>query len=119
MLNYTDFLIETYDVQHTAKSKEAFLMACAVKGGASLEESESLMFFINEGFVDDLFETCLSINEESFADKFKALADAAKEKIKEKGKEYADKRRVLYKKRHQKDITLKDSNGFYANKLLW
>jgi hypothetical protein len=91
MLNYTNFLIETYDVQHNAKSKEAFLMACAVKGGASLEESESLLFFINEGFIDDLFETCLSLNEESFADKFKALADAAKEKIKEKGKEYADK----------------------------
>jgi hypothetical protein len=91
MLNYTDFLIETYDVQHNAKSKEAFLMACAVKGGASLEESESLMFFINEGFVNDLFETCLSVNEESFAEKFKALAAAAKEKIKEKGKEYADK----------------------------
>jgi hypothetical protein len=91
MLNYTNFLIETYDVQHNTKSKEAFLMACAVKGGASLEESESLQFFINEGFVNDLFETCLSLNEESFADKFKALADAAKEKIKEKGKEYADK----------------------------
>ena len=91
MLNYTDFLIETYDVQHDAKSKEAFLMACAVKGGASLEESESLQFFINEGFIDTLFETCLTLNEESFADKFKALADAAKEKIKEKGKDYIDK----------------------------
>jgi hypothetical protein len=91
MLNYTDFLIETYDVQHNAKSKEAFLMACAVKGGASLDESESLQFFISEGFIDSLFETCLSINEESFADKFKALAAAAQEKIKEKGKEYADK----------------------------
>ena len=91
MLNYTNFLLETYDVQHDAKSKEAFLMACAIKGGASLDESESLQFFINEGFIDDLFETCLTLNEESFADKFKALAAAAKEKIKEKGKDYADK----------------------------
>lgn len=91
MLNYAEFLIETYDVQHTTKSKEAFLMACAVKGGASLDESESLQFFIHEGFIDTLFETCLSLNEESFADKFKALADSAKEKIKEKGKDYVDK----------------------------
>ena len=91
MLNYTEFLIETYDVNHTAKSKEVFLLACAEKGGASLEESESLQFFINEGLIDTLFETCLSLNEESFADKFKALAAAAQEKIKEKGKEYADK----------------------------
>jgi hypothetical protein len=91
MLNYTEFIIETYDVRHTAKSKEVFLLACAEKGGASLEESESLQFFINEGLIDTLFETCLSINEESFADKFKALAAAAQEKIKEKGKDYADK----------------------------
>ena len=47
MLNYTNFLLETYDVKHDAKSKEAFLMACAIKGGASLDESESLQFFIN------------------------------------------------------------------------
>lgn len=91
MLNYTDFLIETYDVHHTAKSKEVFLLACAEKGGASLEESESLQYFISEGLIDDLFETCLSLNEESFADKFKALAAAAQEKIKEKGKDYAKK----------------------------
>ena len=91
MLNYTEFIIETYDVKHTAKSKEVFLLACAEKGGASLEETESLQFFISEGLIDTLFETCLSINEESFADKFKALATAAQEKIKEKGKDYADK----------------------------
>ena len=91
MLNYAEFIIETYDVRHTAKSKEVFLLACAEKGGASLEETESLQFFINEGLIDTLFETCLSINEESFADKFKALAAAAQEKIKEKGKDYADK----------------------------
>jgi hypothetical protein len=91
MLNYTDFLIETYVVQHNVKSKEAFLMACAVKGGASLNESESLQFFIDEGFINELFETCLCLNEVSFADKFKALAVAAKEKIKEKGKDYVDK----------------------------
>ena len=35
------------------------------------------------------------------------------------GKEYADKRRSLYKKRHAKDLTVVGSNGYYANKLLW
>lgn len=91
MLNYTDFLFETYDVHHNTKSKEAFLIACAAKGGATLDESESLNVFINEGFINELFETCLALNEESFAEKFKALAAAAQEKIKEKGKDYIDK----------------------------
>ena len=37
--------------------------------------------------------------------------------ILENGKEYADKRRKLYKKRHEKD--LKSGNGLWANRLLW
>jgi hypothetical protein len=37
----------------------------------------------------------------------------------EKGKEYADKRRALYKIRHAKDKDIKNSNGFYADRLLW
>ncbi len=39
--------------------------------------------------------------------------------IKSKGKEFADKRRTAYKKRHQKDRLKKGSNGFYADQLLW
>ena len=35
------------------------------------------------------------------------------------GKEYADKRKMLYKKRHSKDLKIIGSNGWYANKLLW
>jgi len=35
------------------------------------------------------------------------------------GKEYADQRRKLYKKRHSKDLKVVGSNGWYANKLLW
>lgn len=35
------------------------------------------------------------------------------------GKEFADKKRELYKKRHQKDRTIKGSRGWYADKLLW
>jgi len=36
-----------------------------------------------------------------------------------KGKEYANKRRKAYKKRHQSNRTKKGSNGWYADKLLW
>ena len=36
-----------------------------------------------------------------------------------KGKAYADKRRLLYKKRHEKNRHKKGSNGYYADKLLW
>jgi hypothetical protein len=39
--------------------------------------------------------------------------------IKEKGQQYANKRRTLYKKRHQKDRNKEGSRGFYADKLLW
>jgi hypothetical protein len=37
----------------------------------------------------------------------------------EKGKEYADERKRLYKLRHKKDIENVRSNGWYADKLLW
>ena len=36
-----------------------------------------------------------------------------------KGKEFADKRRRLYKIRHAKDKDIKGTRGFYADKLLW
>lgn len=39
--------------------------------------------------------------------------------LKERGKLYADKRRALYKKRHQKDRVVVGSAGWYADKLLW
>jgi hypothetical protein len=39
--------------------------------------------------------------------------------IKTKGKEFANKRRVAYKKRHQKYRNIKGTNSYYADKLLW
>jgi hypothetical protein len=39
--------------------------------------------------------------------------------IREKGKEYADERRRLYKKRHNKDRNKRGTNSWYADKLLW
>ena len=38
---------------------------------------------------------------------------------KTKGKAYADERRKAYKKRHQKNRTKTNTNGYYADKLLW
>jgi len=37
--------------------------------------------------------------------------------IKEKGIDYANERRKLYKQRHKNDLNGK--NGYYANKILW
>jgi hypothetical protein len=39
--------------------------------------------------------------------------------ILERGKAYADKRRIAYKKRHNKDRKKNDSNGYYADNILW
>ena len=39
--------------------------------------------------------------------------------IKERGKKYADERRKLYKKRHEKDRKVRGSAGYYADKILW
>ena len=35
------------------------------------------------------------------------------------GKEYADKRRKLYKQRHEKDRHKRGTAGFYADRILW
>jgi hypothetical protein len=39
--------------------------------------------------------------------------------MKQEGKEFADKRRKLYKMRHEKDRHIRGTKGFYADKLLW
>jgi len=39
--------------------------------------------------------------------------------LKKKGKEFADQRRRLYKARHENNRNIKNSNGFYADKILW
>ena len=39
--------------------------------------------------------------------------------LKKKGKEFADQRRKLYKARHENNRNIKNSNGFYADKILW
>jgi len=39
--------------------------------------------------------------------------------MREKGKDYADVRRRLYKQRHQKDRHKRGTAGYYADQLLW
>ena len=39
--------------------------------------------------------------------------------LKEKGKDFADDRKRLYKLRHKKDLSVVGSAGYYANNLLW
>jgi hypothetical protein len=39
--------------------------------------------------------------------------------LKTNGKQYADKRRELYKIRHEKDRKIIGSAGYFADKLLW
>jgi len=38
---------------------------------------------------------------------------------KEHGEEFANKRRMAYKKRHEKDRHIKGTAGFYSDQLLW
>jgi hypothetical protein len=39
--------------------------------------------------------------------------------MQEKGKEFADQKRKNYKARHQKDRLKKNTNGWFADNLLW
>ena len=39
--------------------------------------------------------------------------------ISERGLEYANKRRKLYKQRHNNDRKVRGSNGYFADKILW
>jgi len=39
--------------------------------------------------------------------------------MKTEGKEYAEKRRQAYKKRHEKDRNIKGTAGYYADQILW
>lgn len=39
--------------------------------------------------------------------------------LKTEGKEYAEKRREAYKKRHEKNRHIKGTNGYYADQILW
>ena len=39
--------------------------------------------------------------------------------LKSHGKEYADLRRKLYKIRHKNDLKIKNTPGYWADKILW
>jgi hypothetical protein len=87
-LTYEDFLISESNIT-LEDAKKRLLIAVAEKQG-NQEGTSALMFFINEGFTNDLFDIATSVDE-SFAEKFKEMAVKAKEKVKELGKDAADK----------------------------
>lgn len=91
LYTYNQFLNELQRYSSDENGKKRLLNVCAIKAGASMFEQESLSFFMNEGFTDDIFSLAFDLNEESYADKFKAMAAKAQDTIKSKGKEYADK----------------------------
>lgn len=94
LYTYEQFINELYrySVSKDAEvGKSRLLNVCAAKAGASLEERRSLSFFLNEGFTDEIFSLAFEVNEESYAEKFKAMATRAQDTLKTKGKEYADK----------------------------
>lgn len=39
--------------------------------------------------------------------------------LKEQGKDYANRKRLAYKKRHDKDRHVKGTPGYYADQILW
>ena len=39
--------------------------------------------------------------------------------LEENGKEFANKKRLIYRKRHKNDLNNKNGNGYWANKILW
>ena len=39
--------------------------------------------------------------------------------LKKYGKAYADERKKLYKKRHKNNLSIKNTAGYFANKILW
>lgn len=88
LLAYEDFLIKEGLIT-VEESKAKLLMAIAERN-SSATEIESLQYFINEGFTNDLFDIATSIDE-SFADKFKEMASKAAERAKELGKAAKDK----------------------------
>ena len=92
LYTYKQFLNEinsSFETEIDAKSR--LLKVCAIKANASISERESLEFFINEGFTNELFSLASELNEESYVEKFKNLAQNAQDTLKSKGKEYANK----------------------------
>jgi hypothetical protein len=71
----------------------------------SIKKNKKIDVFNNKG------EYMLSIGDDRYKDYPTYL--------KEKGKQYADVRRNLYKIRHNKDRKITGSAGFYADKILW
>lgn len=88
ILTYEDFLIK--EGYMTVEESKAKLLLTVAERCSTPEERDSLQYFINEGFTNDLFDIATSIDE-SFAEKFKEMAAKAAERAKELGKAAKDK----------------------------
>jgi len=94
LLSYQDFLFETFGKVKLSTAKENLLRSIS---NNYLNEDEKVIFnyMITEGFTEDIFSLCesdySSLNEENILTKFKEKFQKAKEYIKDKGKEGAEK----------------------------
>ena len=88
ILTYEDFLLK--EGHMTVEESKANLLMAIAERCSSQEERDSLRYYINEGFTNDLFDIATSL-EESFAAKFKEMAAKAAERAKELGKSAKEK----------------------------
>lgn len=88
ILTYEDFLIK--EGHMTVEESKAKLLMAIAERCSSQEERDSLRYYINEGFTNDLFDIATSLDE-SFAEKFKEMAAKAAERAKELGKSAKEK----------------------------
>jgi len=93
LLNYQDFLFETYGKIKLSEARENLLRTIS-KSYLLEEEQYVLDFVIQEGLTNDffsLYESNDDIIQENFIQKAKERYDRAKEEIKSRGKEALDK----------------------------
>lgn len=88
MLQYQDFLKEHV---HTLEEAKVNLMVSVARRECTLDEVRNLESFLQLGFVNEAFDVITSVDEASFAEKFREMADKAKEKAKEYGDKAKDK----------------------------
>jgi hypothetical protein len=93
LLNYQDFLFETFAKVKISSAKENLLRSIS-NNYLNEEEKISLNYLIAEGFSNDIISLCESDDEflyENLIDKFKEKFQKAQEYIKDKGKAAMDK----------------------------
>lgn len=88
MLQYQEFLKEHV---HSLESAKENLMLSIARRECTVSEASSFESFLKLGFVNEAFDAITCLDEASFAEKFREMADKAKEKAKEYGSAAKDK----------------------------